>query len=117
MTVKMPTKIPKNVEEIVLEYLEEKGFDGLVESDQECACMTTDLAPGDCLSGSCEPGHLTPCSCGEGHDYHIVTGEIDYEGEPPKCKDCPDRDECDSSGCSQPERRNLWKNRIKGITP
>ena len=58
--------------EIIKEYLEKKGYDGLVEIDGECGCKKDDLSPDSCLQSDCEPGYLSPCDCDEGHDFHMV---------------------------------------------
>lgn len=59
----------KSVQEIVLDYLEANGFDGLY-TEGECACDKSNLAP--CLGDSmwCLAGYKGPCDCGD-HDYHI----------------------------------------------
>ncbi len=58
--------------EIVEEYLRKHGYDGLYNSDGECACLTEGLlpAPGDCGLAECEPGYKAPCDCGD-HDFHV----------------------------------------------
>lgn len=57
--------------EIIEAHLREHGYDGLCNSDGECACRVDDLAPCAALCEECEPGHLAPCDCGD-HDWHIV---------------------------------------------
>ena len=55
------------VSEIVAEYLERNGYDGLFNSSGECACKLGDLFP--CYSEStcfCQAGHLIPCPGPEG---------------------------------------------------
>lgn len=63
------------VAEIIREYLKEKGYDGLFNSDAECACLVSDLCPGcGCPYDECEPGYRKECDCGEGHGFHIAAG-------------------------------------------
>ena len=70
--------------EIVKEYLEKNGFDGLV-SPGDCGCELSDLAPCcvDIEGCECEPAYKIPCpnivkyggcefGCGEG-DWHMTT--------------------------------------------
>jgi len=72
------------VREIVEKYLEDNGYDGLYNTDKECACSLSDLIP--CCDGfhDCEPGHEVPCpavsggecpyNCSGEYDYHMVAG-------------------------------------------
>ena len=60
---------------IVLEYLTRHGYDGLCDSDGECACTLDDLAPFGELSAECCPGHYAQCDCGD-HDFHIVKDTV-----------------------------------------
>ena len=60
---------------IVLEYLTRHGYDGLCDSDGECACALDDLAPCGELSADCCPGHYAQCDCGD-HDFHIVKDTV-----------------------------------------
>lgn len=53
---------------IVFEWLDKNGYDGLYRPDQ-CACKKGDLSPGDCMDTSCEAGYLSP-GCDD-HDFHI----------------------------------------------
>lgn len=57
--------------EIIEAYLLEHGYDGLYNSDGECACKLGELIPCDSCFADCQPGHLAPCDCGD-HDWHIV---------------------------------------------
>ncbi len=54
-----------NVKQIVLEYLEANGFDGLYDSDAECGCHRDHLMP--CGEGAdvCCPGYARPDPSGE----------------------------------------------------
>ena len=56
--------------DIVKKYLNENGFDGLFNEDNECACKADDLAPCGEMSDACEAGKLAACNCGD-HDWHI----------------------------------------------
>ena len=60
-----------NVKQIVKEYLEKNGFDGLY-TPIECGCKLDDLMPCYLLGSSCsdcEPGYLQPGD--EDYDYFI----------------------------------------------
>lgn len=62
----------KNMEviDIVKDYLEQNGYDGLFNSDNECACEVDDLAPCGEMSDYCRAGFKQACNCGD-HDWHI----------------------------------------------
>jgi hypothetical protein len=61
-----------NVIQIVNEYLDASGYDGLCNDNGQCACLKDALSPAGCISGACLPGYKAPCPgcCGE-HDWHI----------------------------------------------
>lgn len=60
-----------NVRDIVIQYLEANGFDGLY-APGECGCEIADLAPCDDIGfGECKPGVKRPCSCGNGCDWDM----------------------------------------------
>lgn len=63
--------------EMIRIYLEQNGYDGLVERDSECGCELDNLMP--CESDdvlSCQAGHkIMECTCGEGCPFHIVAGK------------------------------------------
>lgn len=61
----------KNVEDIVRWFLKNMGYDGLYNEIGVCACLVNDLAPCGEIQGTCQPGYLDDCHCGE-HDWHIV---------------------------------------------
>ncbi len=46
-----------NAKEIVGEYLELSGYDGLCLSDRECCCHVRNISPADCMTEKCVPGH------------------------------------------------------------
>ena len=66
-----------NIQEIVREWLQAHGYDGLVDEYYECACDIADLMPCGNPMPRCTAGHKEPCNdvCGEGHQYHIVPGK------------------------------------------
>lgn len=66
--------MPK-VADMVQVFLEENGYDGLWNSDMECACLMNDLCPGcECPDNECEPGYRKDCDCEEEHQFHVVSG-------------------------------------------
>jgi len=58
-----------NVREIVKEYLESNGFDGLY--CPECGCRKEDLMPCEMPCELCKPGYLTEGDGRDGFDFHI----------------------------------------------
>lgn len=56
------------VKDIIIQYLKENGFEGLVDIDNECGCLVDDLAPcfGSDLT-NCEPAYKHPGE--EGYDF------------------------------------------------
>jgi hypothetical protein len=58
--------------DIVRQYLDSNGFDGLYAWDCGCACKCDDLAPCGNIGHDCMPGYLQSCpdDCGD-HDWHI----------------------------------------------
>ena len=62
------------VEDILIAYAKEHGYDGLVDVFGDCGCEIDNLAP--CISEgilTCRFGYKVPCTCGEGCDFHIST--------------------------------------------
>lgn len=55
--------------DIVKEYLDTHGFDGLYSSG-ECGCYKDNLFPCESPQADCAAGYRTECDCGD-HDYHI----------------------------------------------
>jgi len=45
------------VKEIIKAYLDEHGYDGLCNPDQECGCRKDDLCPFENVELDCQPGH------------------------------------------------------------
>lgn len=61
-----------NVLQIVNEYLKTNGYDGLLNTDGECACEVDSLAPCDGSCDACEPGYkhrVVP----DGYDFWMHT--------------------------------------------
>lgn len=68
------------VKDIVQEYLDKNGYEGLTNQAGECACLKDELAP-CCADGimDCEAGHKVPCNpetcaVGGGCEWHIQVG-------------------------------------------
>lgn len=53
----MTTSVP-NVKEIVRDYLQRNGFDGLCLSTDDCGCRLADLMPCGSPCDLCLPGYL-----------------------------------------------------------
>ena len=66
------------VREIIKQYLDTNGFDGLYSADGECACLKDELCLCDENCMGCLPGYETPCNCGE-HDWHISASKEPWE--------------------------------------
>lgn len=75
------------VNEILESYLKEKGFDGLVNMDNECGCTVGDLQPCDGIQRECIPGYL----------QHHTKPQIDA-GEAGECESSED------CGCIGPRK-------------
>ena len=69
-------KIPMNIKEIIIQYLKDKGYDGLCNWRDCCSCVIGDLIPCSQVdANNCFAGVKVPCdgSCEDGKcDYHIV---------------------------------------------
>ena len=61
---------PREVGDIVEQFLREHGFDGLWNFDGECACELSDISPAACMTEDCKAGYRQPCDCGD-HEWHI----------------------------------------------
>lgn len=66
-----------DVKDIIIKFLEENGYDGLFNSDGECACEISDLIPCCEACDQCEPGYKWPSN--EEYDFRI--GREKYSGE------------------------------------
>ena len=76
----MPNKSAEDVREIIIGYLEDEGFDGLLNTEQECCCMSDDLGP--CESGclDCQPGKNCKRDCDKCKDKdHCEASEWNYQ--------------------------------------
>ena len=58
-------KKPKDVNEIIEQYLKKNGYNGLCEIDVGCACELSDLFPCNEDFQSCVPGYKIPDPTGE----------------------------------------------------
>jgi hypothetical protein len=58
--------------DMITQYLNEHGYDGLFNARDDCACKTGEIEPcGSVNTEQCRAGYCAPCDCGD-HDYHIV---------------------------------------------
>lgn len=62
--------VPMLLYQIIEEYLKENNYDGLYNSDTECACTLEDLFHCETPCTDCEAGYISECDCGD-HEYHI----------------------------------------------
>ena len=70
-----------DVNDIVMEWLKERGYDGLFNSDGECGCLVDDLAPcGEGMS-TCVPGYKRMGRDDEECDWYIGPEKPTEEGE------------------------------------
>jgi hypothetical protein len=99
-----------NLRGIIADWLRTHGYDGLYDDDGECACRLNDLIPcGDANPTYCKPGVISICTCGEGHDSHIVSRERKAEDDiwlaeraemNGFCDSCEDKATCGSGDLS-----------------
>ena len=66
-----------NVKEIVAQYLNSNGYDGLCCSKIECGCTVNALFPCGNTDSDCVAGHLV--ACGECPEYKSCAFRADYE--------------------------------------
>jgi len=60
------TKPPEySVKDILISFLREHGYDGLYNSDGECACLIDDLCPCGANFEHCKPGYKMKDPSGE----------------------------------------------------
>ncbi len=61
-----------DVQDIIIKFLDENGFDGLCNGDIECGCHKSDIAPcgSDCMG--CEPAYQSK-NPPEGYDTWFTT--------------------------------------------
>lgn len=61
-----------DVNEILVKFLEENGFDGLCNGDIECGCKKDDLAPCDSNFMDCKPAYISKTPP-DGYDLWLTT--------------------------------------------
>ena len=64
-----------NIKEIIKVWLQENGYDGLVDQDGECGCEIADLMPCDEPSPYCMAGHKKEVDPATGYDFRIIAGK------------------------------------------
>lgn len=67
-----------DVQDIVKDYLERNGYDGI--GCEHCSCELADLMPCGEPTPHCEAGYKVPCDCGEGCNYHIGSEKPEQAG-------------------------------------
>jgi hypothetical protein len=71
----MPESEPEhNLMTMVIEWLDQRGYDGLYHPDGGCACEKADIMPCGEPSINCTPGYKVPCPGPE-------AGECECEGD------------------------------------
>ena len=70
-----------NIQDILNAWLRGHGYDGLVDTCGDCACVVGDNlcrceAP---MTHECVAAHKVPCACAFGCDWHMAPGK--REGE------------------------------------
>jgi len=55
-------------------WLEQNGYDGLVDDGGDCGCELSEFAPCDGEVGSCVAAHKVPCECGDDCEWHMAPG-------------------------------------------
>ena len=63
-----------DVGDIIIKYLQDNGYDGLVYPDNECGCSLDDLCPCDCLNTSCKAGYKVKCDDSCEHEHSTFGG-------------------------------------------
>lgn len=63
------------VSEIVVKWLEENRYDGLVSRGRDCGCELSDLMPCDMPCHTCEAGHKKEADPSTGWDFLICPGK------------------------------------------
>lgn len=76
--MKMPRKIP-TIREIISEYLEKYGFDGLVNTDAECGCSNDELFLCESSCDECQPAYIHKCSECTTEDKEKCELDVDRE--------------------------------------
>lgn len=57
------TKRPSDVHNILKAYLETNGYDGLVNTDLGCGCLSSELGPCESSCMDCSPAYLCSRQC------------------------------------------------------
>jgi hypothetical protein len=71
-----------NVFEIVGNYLKDNGYDGLMDTEDICACSSDDVAQCGKLEKRCVPAYLHKIDCSCGCKDDPVYGHLDaYSAE------------------------------------
>jgi hypothetical protein len=68
----------KSVMDILYEYLNTHGYDGLFYPG-ECSCLKEDLILCESDPRACIPGYKVECRCGEGCDWDIAGEKEEVE--------------------------------------
>ncbi len=73
--------------DIVKEWLEKNGYEGLYSVDADCGCKLDDLMPCGEPGMNCRAGHVVPCdpeTCGADGDcpWHIGKKDCTQKGTP-----------------------------------
>lgn len=71
-----------NILEIINDYLKANGYEGLVNTTNECGCGVDDLAPCGDITSDCEGAHAIKQPVGAEFDV------VYYEGKRADCHDC-----------------------------
>lgn len=71
------------VKEIVVQYLVQSGYDGLLNLDGECGCELSDLAPCDQMQEACRPGYKAVCTDACTHEGYQHSGAWHVQEEKP----------------------------------
>ena len=71
-----------SVIEIVGTYIEVNGYDGLYNTDADCACKLHDLAPCGQLGRDCQCGYLQPGD--QDYDFRIGPEKLPPPDHPPE---------------------------------
>lgn len=65
------------IRDIVIKYLQENGYDGLVSNDGDCGCRLDDLFPCTDYCLNCIPGYLVKCEHDECHWHMAPTRSVE----------------------------------------
>lgn len=68
----------KTVLQIVVEYLQERRYDGLCNAEQECGCGMDDLAPCGNLGDDCRPAVAVSVTEADCPHPGLAPGDLTY---------------------------------------